>query len=628
MIGKSSRRNFLKTTGSGVTLATFGMNSGCYSEWEPDRENVDQVCRQQINKEMVESEIRRRADFYLTQRHLVVDYYRIRRKLAYPLPVESLSIPQIEVPSIGDYPWAIWMTWELEERINALGWAAEWFGDEAAREAATTDLSALASWPAYRQYEGPDLSSGHAGRILWSACTKWTWVDPRLRNSLVSACRRHVEEVFPASEREYGQINSTADIRALEQPYRKLHNIALIGTIAAALTGSCTEHSGVPTLNHWIQTVFGANLEFRDEGFTEGVAYDGYVLDFIADWLGTLPEERQLPLLRHTALRNFLEESYLLSAPGAAEQVAEIGDVEPKEMPFHVSAQAKLYRLQPDPVRAWHLRRWRSDWMRSAALGCLHAFVDRLEGKAPAGGIANAHYAVVLRSGWERDDLATVVACCNSPMGHLQNDNGTMVVGKAGRWLIADPGYQQYMRGLEREFTLGPTAHNYPVVNGSVQTQKTPRLISLETLSAARQRVQIDLTACYPAAARVRSAVRTVWLSDKDMVIAADQLDVSDLESLQYHWHGHPEASWWCQDGWALIHSDPVDLWLTSPQFAIADNNIERLPASRGQLTLSVETASLPETIWWLFVFADTPEPVRLLEGGKVLEIRNRVFQI
>jgi hypothetical protein len=369
-------------------------------------------------------------------------------------------------------------------------------------------------------------------------------------------------------------------------------------------------------------------LDLREGGFTEGVAYDGYVLDFIADWLNILSGEQRIPVLDHKSLPHFLEESYMLSVPGAAEKLAELGDVEPKEMPFHISAQAKLYPFQPDPVRAWHLGRWRAEWIRSAGLGALQPIVEQLEGEAPEDGVSNAHYALVLRNGWGTDGLAAVVSCCRSPMGHLQRDNGTILIGKAGRWLITDPGYQQYMRGLEREFTLGPTAHNYPVLNHQTQSQKSPRLMTLESISENIHKATLDLTSCYPEELNANSIIRTVWLSGNDLVVTADQIDAKSIETLQYHWHGHPEASWGCQEGWALVHTEGADLWMTSPQFTISGENIRRLPASRGQLTLSAETDSPAKVVWWIFVIADTPNLFNLMEGGKTVEVGAQTFSI
>ena len=51
-------------------------------------------------------------------------------------------------------------------------------------------------------------------------------------------------------------------------------------------------------------------------------------------------------------------------------------------------------------------------------------------------------------------------------MGHLQCDTGSLVVGTRGRWVVSDPGYQQYMQKQERVFTLGVSSHNAPVING------------------------------------------------------------------------------------------------------------------------------------------------------------------
>ena len=81
----------------------------------------------------IESEIRLRADRYLTQKVLAVDYYRIGRRLAFPLGFERIPKPELPVPGIPDYPWEIWMAWEIEERLNSLGWAAQWFNDALGR---------------------------------------------------------------------------------------------------------------------------------------------------------------------------------------------------------------------------------------------------------------------------------------------------------------------------------------------------------------------------------------------------------------------------------------------------------------------------------------------------------------
>ena len=142
MDDSSSRRTFLGTLAAGGALCgTSPSWCGSCRAAQADALAEHAAARQQAAAEY----IARRARTHVSQSRLLVDYYRIGRKLSYPLPLTSLSVPDVVVPTIPDYPWATWMLWALEERINALGWAAEWIGDESARRAAVADLAALRS---------------------------------------------------------------------------------------------------------------------------------------------------------------------------------------------------------------------------------------------------------------------------------------------------------------------------------------------------------------------------------------------------------------------------------------------------------------------------------------------------
>ena len=622
----------MKVGGSGA--AAIGLSTVCNaSEQQQTRERIalsetasggGPERQERLSRSQIESEIQRRAQKYLARDYLEVDYYRIRRQLAYPLPVKSLSIPTVPVPTIKVYPWATWMTWELEERVCCLGWVAEWFSDREARTAAARDLAALAEWPEYRQYPKPDLSSGHAGRILWRAYTHWHWLDEALRDKIEAGCQRHVESVLPESDRIHGQFSAKEDILELQEPHRQIHNIPFIGTVGAALTASVVNHPGTLRLRQRLQALFGTILDLRGNGIVEGVAYDGYVLDFVADWMSIVPVEERAVLLDHPNLRGYLEESYRLAAPGTSEQVAELSDVEPKEMPFHLSAQAKLYEHQPDPIRAWHLSRCRADWLRADALAALHGIADGLGGKAPEAGVSSAHYATVLRSGWESGDLAVAMSCTNSPMGHIQCDNGSLTLGTRGRWLITDPGYQQYMKDQEREFTLGPGAHNTPVINGLAQDRKEPIVLSADATPDGMHRFDVELGSCYPEEAGVESVVRSVWLAGQDLVVVADRVRAKATQTVAYHWHGHPSAAWWAQANWAMIHFPDVRLWITSPQCELSGADIQRLPGSRGQLTLAAEADAAAPVIWWTFALGDESPSVELDSEGLHVRMAGR----
>lgn len=630
MTENATRRDFLTTVAVGSASCAVGIRwfAAC-----------DAACAQPASgtategRKAIEAEIGRRAGGSVQQHRLEVDYYRIRRRLSYPLPVPSLSLPEVIVPSLPQYPWATWMLWALEERVNALGWAAEWLHDENAQQAATADLLALSQWPTYRQFDGPDLSSAHAGRILWTAATAWQWVSEELRNRMREACRRHVENVAAESNRLFAGVSTQADVLRRTEPHSLLHNIPLIGTIGATLTASAAQHSATASLHARVKALLGAILELRAQGFSEGVAYDGYVLDFVADWLSTLSEAERASVLDHPHFDQYLEESVMLGAPGAAERVAELSDVEPKEMPFHLSAQAKLLRWRKGPMRTWLMANCPVHWLRSDALAALRDWAHDASPVPRQPGALDAHYATVLRSGWNKDDLAVAVSCTRSPMSHIQFDNGTLVIGTQGNWLISDPGYQQYVQGEEREFTIGPMAHNVPQVHGKAQVKKEPKRIALDNPLPDVYHVAIDLAACYPAAASVKKLIRSVWLAGKDLVVVADEIEADRVgaagtKQVAYSWHAHPACAWWFENNWALVALGRAQLWFTSPQAKVSGAGLLRLPGSRGQLSLAASLDTAPPVVWWVFAMGPPCPALHVDSDGRQLTIRERVFRV
>ena len=307
-----------------------------------------------MRREEIQKEMNRRAERFLPQTHLVADYYRVRRKVAYPLPVRAITLPDLPVSGAKGYPWATWMTWDLEERIGAMGWEGEWSGNEEMREAVRTDLVALASWPGWRQYEQPDLSLGHSGRTLWAAYTQWDWLGDTVQVAVRDGLERMLEDGLPYSEEKHGSFSRKDDILSQATPHTILHNIPIIGTFALAMAADVLKHDSSELLNARLLMLMEALLDLREAGFTEGVAYDGYVMDFAVAWMTLLPEGDRARLLNHPRFADYLTESIWTAAPGNIAQVAELSDVEPVEMPFHISAQGKLQHLAPDPRSPAH----------------------------------------------------------------------------------------------------------------------------------------------------------------------------------------------------------------------------------------------------------------------------------
>ncbi len=584
-----------------------------------------------MQKAAITAEVLHRADSYLKQSVLLVDYYRIRQRLAFPLNLNELTLPEIAVSGIAVYPWATWYAWALEERIVCLGWAAQWTGRAQYQGAAARDLAMLASWPRYRQYEMPDLCSAHFSRILWMAGHHWTWLDEPLRKEISQARARLAAEIIPLHRERLGETFSRETILQGENPHFAIANIPFIGAIGAALAASGAE---LETLNRDVKVLIAFWLEMRDNGFSEGVCYDGYVLDFLTDWLTHLPPDERVELLDDERWSVLFTESLETAAPGDLMQVATIGDIEPLEMPFHVGAHAKLQLLQKNTSsieglqRRWYFERIDLQALRADALAALSELPAEAESVAPSAEVCLAQYAVTLRSGWEASDVAVVVAASNSLMGHVPANYGSLCMGTAGNWLIQTPGYQQYIPNSEREFTIGQASRNTPILNKYGVSLKAGRVLEKQNRDFVQSAV-FDLSDCYPATNRVTRSVTLLTQHYPPMVLVKDHFGASVEQSLEYYWHGHPEAAWWAEKGWAMLSLNGSTLWFTSPQFAFDGTNIQRLRGSRGQLTLATHfSPSLDknlkphETVEWLFIFQDefpgSPEPI--IQNVKALQ--------
>ena len=575
----------------------------------------------------IESELLRRAARCWSASHLIVDYYRIRRRLAYPLPIQGLRIPQVPAPTINNYPWSIWLLWSLEERIGALGWTAQWLGTQEAKRAVVRDLSALADWPSFRQLDLPDLAMGHAARILWVALKHWTWLDESVQTGLRLACRRLFADALPGLVKANASITTKSDVLASGNAHILLHNIRLIGAIGAAAAGVAGGVAEVEQVQALLRALIPALLDRRFTGHTEGVAYDGYLLDFIMLWLETLAPDQQKEILDHPRLGDYLEQSYRMSAPGNLMNVAELGDIEPVEMPFHAAAQAKLQRFRPDAARAWYLGGCALDRLPADALAALREVPEPDAAFQPVAGALEAHQSIVLRSGWAPEDLAVVVGASNSSMGHIHFDYGSLLIGTQEHWVITDPGYQQYMKKKEREFTIGPAAHNLPMINGLAPTSKAGRRLALGSQGPTRWMAKLDVTGCYPATLQLKQVTRTLWLEGNHRVVVADEIEGNPDLTLNYHWHGDREAAWWIEGGQALIHLPGIQLRLASPSNDLLESQLDRLPGSRGQLTLKAATTLAKSPIWWVFSLGEGAiAPITV--AGRRLQIGDTLFDL
>jgi len=165
-------------------------------------------------------------------------------------------------------------------------------------------------------------------------------------------------------------------------------------------------------------------------------------------------------------------------------------------------------------------------------------------------------------------------------MNHLHCDAGHLVVAVGGHWMITDPGYQQYLQTSEREFTLGSTAHNAPVINGCAATTKPAK----REIEHRGKETHLDLTTTYPVEAGVES-IRRSFRIEGSRITVRDQIMAEALHTLDYSWHAHPEAFVGVEDGQGVIVLENQELVIRCEAWPLVPAEISRLRGSRGLLT-------------------------------------------
>ncbi len=538
-------------------------------------------------------ELLRRAAHYLTRDWLEVDYYRIRQKLFFPLPPERLPEAASTVRGFTDYPFKTWYLWALEERLLALGHTAELGRAPKEQAAAHRDLLATAS---LRNPYTPNLQTGHLARILTTAL-QWRWPTPTLRKRVQAGLWQLVEDGWPLKrDTPAGSLEAL-----LEQGFR-LPNIPTIGALGLSQAATACGHPLAGEIEAHAQLLAELWLGWGLRGHVEGVSYDGYTADFIVDWAATRAPALRRRFLAHPRLVQIVEEAQLLGAPGCPENVAAIGDVEPYEMPFQHSFVAKYLRLRKrKPPLPTSLARLRTD-----ALPHLPASPGTLPKKAAP--LQDAHYALVLQA----RGVKAALSWSHSAMGHMQPDMGSLVIGAAGEWLLSDPGYRQYLPTAEQAFTLAPSAHNQPVINGAAATQRPAQRPYARKTTPAGAGVRLALGPCYPG---WKGSLRREVLQDRaGRLLVSDHFRGEPIHQVDYHWHGHPAAFWQVAGGNATLLVGRTALTLTCLEAPLEPCELQRLRGSRGQLSL-VKTLRYPTprkslTLRWLFEVTDGVPPL------------------
>lgn len=515
----------------------------------------------------VRAEIRRRSACATAATELVVDYYRIGYVLAFPLPLTDRPTDYpAPIPGISQYPWPIWLAWQLDERWHTLHNACR-LGDSAAGAALRTELSALAGWTSFDFGDG---GSRLAGATFAGCLSEFREFDPRNAGGRLSA------------------ENPVSDPPATAGP---LHNIPLIVLIRMAQLAEIVGDPSADRLHDQAVGAFQTWLAARRDGYSEGAGYDGYVLYHASAWIDGSPRLQDLRESARAELTATMHSWADLALPGRIDVLAPLGDTEP-EMPFWAAAVVRMTCWYGDAEMAAWIRHFPLDRLPASALEAAEQLTESATSECPTSAGVRQHGASVTLRSADAGGVAVAMSAGRADTGHLHHDAGHLVVGWAGRFWITDPGYQQYRAGSEREFTIGREAHNAPVIDGQAQAHRRCK-VRID----GDNHVTFDLSACYEPEFDIRRDVR---VCDGTVVVRDEIRAVAEYAVIHTHWIGGTGLAWSFRDGWARLSDGRRALWIGTSHGGFEASALGRHPGSRGPLTLRA-SAYGPHVRSWFF---------------------------
>lgn len=563
------------------------------------------------NQDDLDRDFERRLHEEINRRELHVYFYRIGYRISFPLPVTDIpplpkGIPEMTI----DYPWSIWLAWELRERWEILYTAWKKKKDTQAGDLLQNELVSLSNWS--RSHEGPGfagLCTGHlAASLAFFLSHKEDWDLNKYSKVLETALLLLNRDIQPWFENTWASKEHFT--------IQDIHNIPSIILVSSASLARLLNHPLSDSLDRKSRQLLETWCKFQSEDYSEGTSYDGFLLDSLVQWIDQHPDKQDLIRSAESAFRSVLDIWIHHTLPGRLDLHAPVADTEP-EMYFWMNVIRYWVQWYEWKDGGWLINRIPP--VRRPATLLTHTLHNTFSEEEPVIQPMKHPASITFRSGWDSHHIAVTVSLNNVDTHHLHYDNGQVVIGAFNRFWITDPGYQQYRQGPERDFSMGPEAHNAPVISGIQQTRHSGKLLHLKTLEQGLESCLIDLTDCYenlPAHTQIHREVIFINQEYRGVIIRDKVSSAIDL-TLNYSWQGGTHLAWSFVDGFARLSDGTNCLWISNSSKAINPLQLERHIGSRGPLTLKTVDKIFPGTteFSWYFLFDktfgwNTPQPV------------------
>lgn len=429
-------------------------------------------------------ELKRRIKIEKEKKEIQVNYYRIFKKYTFSLPIQNgwdKDLP-IKVENIEPYPYAIWLLWTLRERWDTLFASYKLFDDEESRKILENEILCAFSWDKYAIGRNAYLGTAHFAMCVARYMKKGVFEE---KTKIEVLSREFLDKHFMPWFEEYSKTD-------YDKKVLLLHNIQVILVFSDLTLAKFIHYDRLPEIEEAKDKILKAYKETRisETPFTEMAAYDAYALDAITDYVELCSQEAKTKEYTDE-LKDVLNSLTDTTIPGRCDLLAPIGDVE-EEMQFHSYCLYRLSKWLCDKKAKCVLLRISP--IRLPSLVLFDIITDDIHTEL------NENYPItsknagtcVIREGMNEDDKMICFSIGKWNEGHVHYDSGSFVYGYKGEIPISDPGYQQYIKGEEREFKIGKYSHNAPIINGKAQSRRNIHINEFRDWF-----IKTDLSDCY-----------------------------------------------------------------------------------------------------------------------------------